>query len=46
MEGGSAELKYRAIRLWRLRWNFGTSGVWGGKGFVKMVGTMAGTGRK
>ena len=42
--GMGEELKYRAIRLWKLRWNFGTSGGWGSKGLIKVVGFTVGTG--
>ena len=32
--------------LWELRWNVGTSGGWGSKGLVKVVGNMVGTGHE
>ena len=41
--GRGAELKYRAIHVWKLRWNFGTSGGWGSEGLVNVVGNKVGT---
>ena len=46
MEGGGVELKYHAIHVCKLRWNYGTSGEWGSEGLVNVVGNTVGTGRK
>ena len=44
--GWGAELKHRAILVWKLRWKFGTSSGWGSEGLVNVVGNTVGTGRK
>ena len=46
MEGGGAELKYQAIHVFKLRWNYGTPGEWGSEGLVNVVGNTVGTGRR
>ena len=46
VEGGGAELKYRAIHVCKLRWSYGTSGEWGSEGLVNVMGSTAGTGRR
>ena len=44
--GRGAELKYRAIHVCKLRWNYGTSGEWGSEGLVNVMGNTVGTGRR
>ena len=44
--GGGEELKYRAIHVCKLRWNYGTSGELGREGLVNVVGNTVWTGRR
>ena len=44
--GRGAELKYRAIHVCKLRWNYGTSDEWGSEGLVNVVGSTVGSGRR